>query len=303
MSLSLPSAKGVHFVFTENNPSGLIDLESLNKSCDNLITYCVYQEECGENGTYHFQGYLETAQQTRISRLRRLLPKAHFEVSHSPNAAEKYAQKTDTQIGGPHFFGTRKKTRQGKRSDLSGITDLVLAGASLRSISLQYPSQFLRYHNGIRAFQRLHNMPQLRRVQCIVLFGPPGGGKSPWVSRMYPGACWISDTSPVWYDGLDDHTVLVIDDFEGNIPYREFLSLSEGYPQLLRTKGGFVVPRFTTIVITTNVHPRHWYNYDDQKKHYAAIEKRITIFHVFGTLKRIRPFFRSYIADFPLYCL
>lgn len=49
----MSKSNAVNWCFTINNPEGLLDFDTLPPH-----KYCVYQEEIGENGTLHFQGYV-----------------------------------------------------------------------------------------------------------------------------------------------------------------------------------------------------------------------------------------------------
>ena len=53
------------------------------------------------------------------------------------------------------------------------------------------------------------------------------------------------------------------------------LQLLDRYPLIVEAKGTYVNLMATTIMITTNHHPRCWYNYDDREENYLALERRI----------------------------
>lgn len=60
------------------------------------VSYMIYQEEIGEGGTYHYQGYLETSTRTTINILKGLegLERAHFESRKGTQAqAVEYCSK------------------------------------------------------------------------------------------------------------------------------------------------------------------------------------------------------------------
>ncbi len=92
-----------NWCFTENNPEGLLDPGNW-PDC----TYCVYQEEIGENGTYHLQGYVEFSVRHRLGGVKAAtgMSTAHFEWRRgSAKQASDYCQKAESRVGGPYIFG------------------------------------------------------------------------------------------------------------------------------------------------------------------------------------------------------
>lgn len=91
------------WVFTLNNPKGLIDEDEL-KSWG--ATYLVYQEEVGESGTHHFQGYIEMPKSVRCTHFMPGLRGGHFErAKGTPEQCKAYCTKAETRVGGPYEFG------------------------------------------------------------------------------------------------------------------------------------------------------------------------------------------------------
>lgn len=95
------------WVFTLNNPEqdpGTL-IERLTD--DPKVRYAIFQREQGENGTIHFQGYLELTRSQRMSYVKRLIPRAHWESRiGTRDQARDYARKEETRIEGPWECGT-----------------------------------------------------------------------------------------------------------------------------------------------------------------------------------------------------
>lgn len=87
------------YCFTLNNPEGLPDFDHP------LVKYAIYQEEIGEEGTYHLQGYVELKKPVRWTQVRTICPTlatAHFEPRRgTPEQARAYCMKGDAYINGP----------------------------------------------------------------------------------------------------------------------------------------------------------------------------------------------------------
>lgn len=76
-----------------------------------------------------------------------------------------------------------------------------------------------------------------------------------------------------WWDGYDGQRVVVMDDFAGNIPFKELLKLADYYPHRVEVKGGVRTFSSKIIVITSNTRPEEWY--DNAKNEMGALYRRI----------------------------
>lgn len=146
------------FCFTINNPSGLIDFESLPP----WVTYVIYQEEVApSSGTHHFQGYLEIepSLRKRITTLVNDLKwdPAHFEVAKSVGSKNyKYCTKEESRVGGPYEYGLRRPDHvQGQRNDLNEVMEAIRHGASDMELFRDYPAVMARYRQFVSEFRVL----------------------------------------------------------------------------------------------------------------------------------------------------
>ena len=127
------------------------------------------------------------------------------------------------------------------------------------------PIVWCRYHGQLSSLQ-LHAQllaPAIRRVRCRLYVGAPGTGKTshaytddPWLFRLSPPS---SVGGPVWWDGYSGQRTILIDDFDGWIPYRTFLQVTDVYPLTLPVKGGFVYADYSLIIITSNFPHDQWF--------------------------------------------
>jgi hypothetical protein len=127
------------WIFTYNNPVG-----DLDTNYDDL-RYATWQLECGEGGTYHFQGVAEFKKPKRLAAVKKWLPTAHWEPRRgSADEARNYANKEDTRIAGPWSYGEPGVT-QGRRVDLDAFRDAVLGGASDEQLLLDHVGAIAKY--------------------------------------------------------------------------------------------------------------------------------------------------------------
>lgn len=56
------------------------------------------QKEVGENGTPHYQLYVNTRTQQRFTALKKVFPRAHIEIARNPKATKLYCHKQETRV-------------------------------------------------------------------------------------------------------------------------------------------------------------------------------------------------------------
>lgn len=86
-----------NWCFTVNNYNSQ-DIDMFLNSCSSIVPQFIFQEEKGENGTPHLQGYLKFATKKRpLSYFKST--KVHWEKCRSVSASIEYCQKGDSRIG------------------------------------------------------------------------------------------------------------------------------------------------------------------------------------------------------------
>jgi len=133
-----------NWLFTLNHPDAQLELDG--------VQYAVWQKEIGENGTPHYQGYIEMDRVCRLSAMKKLIPRAHFEPRRgTQQQAIDYCTKQETRVEGPFSIGEPKK--QGERTDLKAAAELVLNGCAA-DVAREMPSVYVKYHQGLKALER-----------------------------------------------------------------------------------------------------------------------------------------------------
>jgi len=139
-------ARFSNVVFTWNNPDSTIEFDP------ETMGYLCYQEEVGETGTYHFQGYCEFAKRVRLTTAKEILgQQVHFEIRRGTQAqaiaychGPDYPGKTGIVIEDTFVeFGTKKK--QGERVDLDSFKEAVFEGAKMLELLDQHCEIIARY--------------------------------------------------------------------------------------------------------------------------------------------------------------
>jgi len=127
------------YCFTLNNPEG--ELPQWEK-----VRYVIWQLEKGDNGTPHWQGYVELTQQCRLSALKKWLPTAHFEPRNGTREqARDYCRKEDSRQDGPWERGNWEAGGAGSRNDITAARNAILAGADKRKVLDEFPEVLAKF--------------------------------------------------------------------------------------------------------------------------------------------------------------
>lgn len=265
--------------FTLNNPivSGEALMELLKRG---QPKYVCFQLESGERGTRHFQGYVLFPKKVRFLRVRELFGDSypHLEKARgSPQQNRDYCSK-EPRLGGPWVFG--ECPRQGRRTDLEAVARKVLDGQSMREVAVNEPLVMLRYSKGLQALSRYRDPPELfREVEVRLYVGPTGAGKTHAALAECgydPKDVYVKGTDG-WFDNYIGQPCVVLDDFAGKaskISLAETLRLLDRYRYQVPVKGGFEWFTPKLIIVTSNLHPRLWYEWEKRELQYAALQRR-----------------------------
>lgn len=259
-----------HWCFTINNPTECLDLAEIKD-----LRYGIYQHEIGEEGTHHFQGYLEFTRSVRLKWMKKHVhPTAHFEKRRGTREqARDYCKKEEGRLVDPVEYGTWIGG-QGSRTDVTALKATIDNGASMKDIWDQHPLEFLKFNKGIVHATMLNRPKRTWATEVILLIGPTNTGKTRYA---YDHEIDLYKKSPdKWWDGYDGQKAILIDDFYGWLSYHYMLQLLDRYPLNLEYKGGTTPILAERIYITSNKLPADWYKTIDN---IDALLRRITKFY------------------------
>lgn len=160
--------------------------------------------------------------------------------------------------------------RQGKRSDLDSIEEMLNNGSTPQEI-LAVSFSFRRYEKGIKSDyidRRLRETPLIKEMKCEYIFGKSGVGKSYEYKKIAEkeGIDNIYFMTDYHNGGLDFYMtqgaphILFIDDFKGGMPYSTLLMILDKYSR------GQIHSRYTncfclwdSVIITSVYSPEEAY--------------------------------------------
>lgn len=97
----------LHWCFTYNNYTELT-VSSISSRLSDICKKYVFQEETGESGTPHLQGYVHLLKKQRFNTIIPEIKEIHWEHCNNIDASIEYCQKEDTRTGKVYKFGFPK---------------------------------------------------------------------------------------------------------------------------------------------------------------------------------------------------
>jgi hypothetical protein len=236
--------------FTLNNPvdTELSELHDFAQTC----TYFIAGYEVGASGTAHIQGYFVCPKAWRLSRLRKLNGRAHFETAKGTSEQNRaYCSKE----GNFEEFGTcpldgEGLSRKGK-ADWKKCIESARRGDFESIPSDLYVRYRNTWHNECRDYGP---KPPARDVlDNEWWWGPTGTGKSRTAYETYPDA--YRKGLNKWWDHYRSETVVIIEEWSPKLEMflTDFLkNWSDHYPFIAEKKGTSQFIRPLKIIITSN---------------------------------------------------
>lgn len=306
--MNLRNMNSRRWCFTVNNPDAgvALDLEDIRL----ISTYMVWQLEIGDNGTNHFQGYVEFLNRKKGSTLKNLFTRCdpHLEAARgTPTQASEYCKKDDTRVpgdeSGPWEFGELTQVTQGSRTDLISVKAKIDDGTDLLSISDEHPNEFMKYTRGIEKMYSMHVKPRTTKTIFIIFWGITDQGKS-HLANLFPNPLTVAKaTSTQFYDGYDPnyHKTIIFDDFKGKLEFGELLKLTDKWPYQVNRKGDTMVWKPQYLVITSNYSPDIWYKKKcNDIKSWPAFQRRIDLEVEFTGMNKLHIIKeKPIVQDFP----
>lgn len=248
-----------NWCFTLNNytDTDLAELASWD------VRYMKFGKEVGESGTPHLQGFVVMACVCRLSKMRVICPRAHWEVmkgrlEHNDTYVEKEGDWTER--------GDRPVTQKRKGEMNAERWELALEAIKENRID-EVPADIVIQHatkfGAIRSLFRKEDLTDTEE-KMEWYCGGTGTGKSRRAREENPNA-YIKMCNK-WWDGYVGEDVVIIEDFDKDhkVLCHHLKIWADRYKFPAEFKGGKMDIRPRKIIITSNWHPEDiWENSQD----------------------------------------
>lgn len=234
------------YCFTLNNYTE----EEYNNLQNVNYTYLIMGREVGKSGNPHIQGYIEFRNGKRLSTLKKLNNRIHWEPRRgSANEAIIYCQKEN------NFMQWGVPSHQGQRTDLQLIKNQINKTGKLSTVAelctsyqqIKFAEIYLKYKEPKRNFKPF----------VMWFHGRTGTGKSRVASIIgeYVGDVYHSNRDLKWWEGYDANDLCILDEFRGSYcTYHELLRILDRYPYRIEIKGSSR-QLLSKIMIITSAYP------------------------------------------------
>lgn len=267
-------AKSRYWCFTINNPDPILDAPTRPSWSD--ATYIVWQQEQA-GGPSHYQGYVEFGTRKQLTAMKKINPRAHWEVRKGTQGqAIDYCKKEDTRIAGPWEIGSPFESKQGQRSDLESVARAIVQGESVRSIAMESPHLYVQYGRGLHSLATISKQAYNHDdVRGEWYWGAPGTGKSRKAREDNPDAFIKAQNK--WFDGYEGQKVIILDDLDTNVLGHYLKIWADRYACPGEIKGSTCNLVHEKIIITSNYSIDDLWPEDEQMR--DAIKRRFKVTH------------------------
>lgn len=238
--------------------------------------YCVGQSEMGENETFHIHAYLNFEKPKKLSVLKKILPRAHFNKVFRNNGVESYVMKVETRVDGPFEFGT-KPVRMNSKIDWAEVYNNAKEGLLER---IPEHILFRNYNNIQRIYKDNMKVESSNHLRGIFIWGKSGLGKSTLARELFPQYTHYSKNHNKWWDSYKGEKVVIWDDItpeEGKIHGNHLKLYCDRFGIIGETKGSGI-PLTYEYFIMTSQYPFHLIFEDVETR--QAMERRTFIFEL-----------------------
>jgi len=305
-----------YWCFTINNPSAEDITDCDFESWPTVPTFAVYNLETGEDGTPHYQGYVELPHHKPLQWMKSRLRRAHLEArkgnrqqailyclkdcsqdqSNSTHGENSGTTTTDedlfqtlSNLMFPVLFPSTQnwsalkqdcenslRVKMGRKEALIKMKALIEDGKTDQDLANFHFPTWIMSYRHLMHYRLLVTPPRDFKPNIYVCQGPTGTGKSKWALDNYPNAYWKQRSN--WWDGYTNQETVIIDEFYGWLPFDLCLRLCDRYPLHVETKGGNVNFVAKNIIFTTNNLPSSWWKCD---VYFPSFTRRVDEWHIF----------------------
>lgn len=280
---------------TINNPldKGLTRevIKEIVSEFKNVLYWCI-SDEIGAGGTPHVHMFIVFSNARSFSTLKNKFPTAHLEACRGTNKQNRDyvfkegklsgSDKEETNIKDSHEeFGELPLERQGKRSDLDDLYDMVQSGMSAQQIIEENPTYMLRRQQIEELIFDKHRKTfgnTFRDMNVTYAYGVSGSGKTSDIVKEfgYSNIYRVVDYSHP-FDSYSGQDVIVFEEYRSQFHISTLLNMIDGHPFDLPCRYHNKVACYTKVFFTSNIPLKELYVNVQQREEetFRALLRRI----------------------------
>lgn len=270
-------------------------------------SYWIFSEEIGEeSGLDHYQCFVQNGSTPiKLKDVRTRFKQAGIVNQKGESYADllprwratvqsriEYCSKSDTHKAGPWTGGEpRMYESKGKRSDLKLLADAVDDGMSFDDLmtdpDYRYKmtgqrSKWVQDYITSRAkteAKKMRKSHQWSDVHGYYVWGDSGVGKTTWAMEHFEDL-YVASGGSHPFDYYDGESVILIDEFRFGGPFTTdvLLRMVDKFRVPLDARYHDVMPRWTKVIMTSNIPPQDQFRYVDDYRR-EALARRISEWH------------------------
>lgn len=290
-------------------PKSVMDFNTMRSTY--TVTFTCGQEEKGETGNYHMQGYIELDKDINFSSLKKAFnERIHWEKRKgTAKEAEHYAtkdedckkwpmKKNEERFKETEFTeGTMTDNSQGKRNDIDAakkiITDTTIKNKKKR-LAEECPATVVKFHKGLQVYAQwsgvsLDEPDDLTEPKEVyIIFGPAGTGKTLMARRLTFGKTVYvpqeNNSNNISFETYNGEEWILLEDYDpGCISLGALKRMTDPNNTCVlpsRGSGSCPIARHRGVVITCNHAPESWVDGLKGQTEWEAINRRcVEIIH------------------------
>lgn len=267
-----------------------IDNSTIIKGKTNAY-YCFSLEVGGREHTPHIHIFFCFENPRYGNKIKQIFPTAHIDYCNGTNTSIRdYVYKTgkwedtekeDTRINGTQYENGElpEEKGQGERTDLEYIKELIDNGYTPSRILDINPSFWTREDIVRKMYfeKRRKETPIKRDIEVIVHTGISGSGKSNVMTTIdEDNFCLVTDYTTGLFDKYEGQEYLFMDEFRGQIPYNQLLTITDGYKVPVHARYTNVLSLWNYIHITSVIPIEEWYQNDNIRDTFEQLKRRVS---------------------------
>lgn len=246
-------------------------LKSVLQEFSTLVYWCMADEK---NETFHTHLYFVLKNQIRRSTLDNKLKGGHFDKPNGTSQENrdyvfKEGKWLDTEKGTTNYrdsheeWGEIPQERQGKRTDIAELYELIKDGLSNYEIMESNPKYMLHMDKVEKARQAVREeeyKDKWRNLEVTYIYGTTGSGKTRGVMEKYgySNVYRVTDYDHP-FDSYKGQDVVIFEEFRSSLAIDDMLKYLDGYPVELPARYMNRIACFTKVYIITNIDIRYQY--------------------------------------------